>query len=287
MNIHKTYFHLVPQSFQGEVRLRSYVKGLFPYLETGSAVKKAFQKNQILYKGRPGNTGDWVKAGSEIVFNLVFDLPQGTKDTLQIFYEDDSILIVRKPPGISSSGNNRSFQQLLKSHAIPDTDTSLPFPYLIHRLDKDTEGLMIAAKNMKARRLLSEMMEAQSINKHYVLIAEGTMNQDSNFISLDLDGKQAQTEILSIEPLNTKDVTTRVFVKLHTGRTHQIRRHFAAIGHPIIGDRLYNKDGKNFKTGLLLCAYKLIFEHPITQELLKIRMPIPKKIAKYSINSKE
>lgn len=282
----KTYIFKVPDDFRERKRLNEYIKGLFPYLETGSAVKKAFQRKQVKYNQNIGQTGDWVSAGSEIAFEWSYEVSDIDFDRREIYYEDDDILIVRKPPGLASSGNKRSFQLLLRGIQIEDSEGALPFPYLIHRLDKATEGLMIAAKNIRSRRLLDEAIQSHAIIKHYVLIVVGIVPESLKWLTSDIDGKPAKTEILQSIPLTTKDPTSKVFVRLHTGRTHQIRKHFSRQGYPIVGDSTYNKDGLSFKTGLLLCAYYLEFRQPSTNELIQIEYPIPEKINKYkSVNS--
>jgi 23S rRNA-/tRNA-specific pseudouridylate synthase len=261
--------------------LREFVKGIFPLLETGSAVKKALQKNQIKLNQELGHSGDWVSAGCVITYEYTYHFDQKRLADVEIFYEDDHLMVVRKPPGLSSNGNSRSLQQRLQAVEITDAEGALPFPYLVHRLDKATEGLMIAAKHIETRRLLAIMMENHSIHKLYVLIAEGHISNALEWIEEDLDGKPARTEILKTVLLNTKDPTSKVFVRIHSGRTHQIRKHFSLVGHPLVGDTLYNKDGLNFGTGLLLCAYHLEFEHPKTYQRLISEYQIPSKIEKY------
>ncbi len=271
----------MPQEFEGRIRLREFVKGLFPYLETGSAVKKAIQKNQIRVGNQIGYTGDWVSAGSEINYECAYEVIEADRGDVEIFYEDDDLLIVRKPPGISSGGRPKSLQWQLQGISIEDKEGSLPFPYLVHRLDKATEGIMIAAKNIAVRRLLAEMIASHSIIKKYVLIAEGIIPESLRWITTEIDTKPAKTEILQTIVLNTKNPTSKVFVRIYTGRTHQIRKHFNQIGHPIVGDNLYNKGGLTFGSGLLLCAHYLKLINPITQKSIKIEYPIPLKIDKY------
>lgn len=277
------YIHHVPSDFEGEVRLRNYLKGIFPYLETGSAVKKALQKGQIQMNGTIGTSGNWVRAGSIIIYERPSNNPTSIQTEIKTLFEDEYLVIVYKPPGLASSGNTRSFQQQLQNLEIKPMEGSLPFPYLVHRLDKATEGLMIAAKTMKLRRMFADMLSQEAIDKTYIAICEGLFPAHINKIEHPIDDKIAITEQIGIEYLDTKDQVSRVKMRIHTGRTHQIRRHLQAVGHPIVGDQLYNKGGLTFKTGLLLCAYSLAFLHPITQKKVVVEATIPHKIAKYSI----
>jgi len=277
----KTYSHTVPGTLTGPVRLRNYLKGIFPHLETGSAVKKALQKQQILINGKLGKTGDWVEPQMKIEFQVTFTINMDSSMPIDIVYEDEYLMVVRKPPGLASSGNRRSLQQRLQSIPIPESPTSLPYPYLVHRLDKATEGILIAAKKAEVHRALNTMLAEQEVDKRYVLISEGVPSALPKFIEEPIHGMVAKTEILKVEPLGTKDATSRVYVKLHTGRTHQLRIHFFKIGHPIVGDQLYNQEGLSFKTGLLLCAYFIEFRHPITAQTISLHYPIPDKISKY------
>lgn len=277
---HKTYKHKVPDDFEGEVRLREYIKGLFPYLETGSAVKKAIQKHQIKIGGKIGSTGDWVSAGCEIEYTFSYELNM-EEVKIDIYYQDLDLMIIRKPPGLSSSGRSNSLQNQLMGIQVEEFEGSLPYPYLVHRLDKATEGIMIAAKNITARRWIAKMLEQHAIIKRYILIVEGVVSDELKWISDEIEGKPAKTEILSTSILNTKDPTSRISVRIHTGRTHQIRKHMHKIGHPIVGDNIYNKGGLTFGTGLLLCAYFLEFKNPIADKTIKVEYPIPAKIGKY------
>ena len=255
---------------------------MFPYLETGSAVKKALKKENIYVNDEPGTTGYWVKAGDVIRFELRFDLLPFQSTLFGIAYEDDDLVVGRKNAGTASSGYGITFQLLLRGKvSIDKSEDGLPYPYLIHRLDKATSGLLIAAKNMTALRILNEMLASNQIKKDYILICEGHLDKSCKWIDVKIDGKVAKTEILSINHLKTKDKTSRVTVRLHTGRTHQIRKHLLSIGHPLVGDQLYNQEGLNFKTGLLLHAYRLEFNHPRTDKHLVIEDDIPSKITKY------
>lgn len=277
----KRFTHVVSSTLEDNKRLRSYLKGVFLYLETGSAVKRAIERGQIFINGRIGYTGDWVSAGDRIEYIFEYEVQNSKRDDLDILFEDKDIMILRKPAGLASSGNRRSLQGQLRMVEIEDELGSLPFPQLVHRLDRATEGLILAAKTIGSRRKLGAMFENRQINKEYMLVVSGHLSANLSGIDDMLDNKTARTEILESHWLNTKDKTSCVWVRLHTGRTHQIRRHFKIIGHPLVGDDIYNKGGLNFGTGLLLCAFKIEFEHPHSGQRVSVEMKIPQKIAKY------
>jgi len=242
--IQKKYNHIVEKVDANNCRLRNYALGLFPLLETNSAVKKAINRKELLVNDKVGETGTILKNGDVLTF-----IPQSltiatdTRYNLAIVFEDDHLLILNKPPGLLSSGNNRiSLQSMLKQHESSSDISDLPFPYLIHRLDRATSGLIIAAKSISARRRFDEMLQNNEIEKEYALICEGVLAESDRFYESMIDNKVAKTEVLSALPLSTKDKTSLVRVKLHTGRTHQIRKHFHEAEHPLVGDAIYNGD---------------------------------------------
>lgn len=256
--------------------------GKFLYLETLSAVKKAIKAGSVIVNGTEANTGHWVQAGDQIQFSMACHQSSGEAD-IDVLYEDDHILIVNKPPGILSSGmRGESLQSLLMNYDKSGVEDALAFPYLIHRLDKATCGVMIAARSMQARRRLGEMIESRLIDKQYSAIVEGIVPSQLIWITDDIDGQSAKTEILSTASLKTHDPTTMVRVRLHTGRTHQIRRHFVMHGHPIVGDPIHNAGGLSFGYGLFLMADRVEFVHPITSRVVLVIAPMHKKFKRYS-----
>ena len=276
------FSHTVPSELHGQHRLSRYIVGKFPFLETGSAAKKAIKKKEIRINGRVGASGDWVIAGAKLEYISQFEEHLQIDPAINIVYEDDHLLILNKPPGLLSSGNsNKSLQSMLRSYPSTDKEGALFYPYLIHRLDRQTCGLIIAARTIDARRRLGKMVEHHKIVKEYSLIVEGHLGVNMKFIEERIDDKEAKTEVLSITHLPTKDASSYIRVRLHSGRTHQIRRHFLSIGHPIVGDDIYNKDGLSFGRGLFLMADYLEFEHPAAGEQIELKVDLHAKFSKY------
>lgn len=276
------FTHIVPADMNERQRLSNYIVGKFPFLETKSASKKAIKKEEIYIDGRVGATGDWVAAGAKLEYLSKFKKTQHIDKAINVVYEDDHLLILNKPPGlVSSAASSQSLQGMLKSYPSVDIEGALFYPYLIHRLDRQTCGLIITARTMDTRRGLGEMVEEHKIVKEYSLIVEGHLDANLKFIEVPIDKKNAKTELLSIRHLSTVDQTSYVRVRLHSGRTHQIRKHFLSIGHPIVGDDVYNKGGLTFGRGLFLMADYLEFEHPVTGERLVMTVDLHAKFCKY------
>lgn len=277
----KTYYHTVASDLPAKYRLRSYIIGRFPLLDTSSSAKKAVKNGCVIINGRVGMTGDWVSADDIVIYNL--EIPhKNTNEKIEVIFEDEFLMIVNKPPGIKSSGSgNNNFQTRLKHHPMSELEDSLPYPYLVHRLDRQTSGLMIAAKTMSARRSLGAMIEGRQLHKEYFCLVQGYLENKNRMINILLDEKEAVTEIIETKLLNTKDEATYVVVKIHTGRTHQIRRHMLSIGYPIVGDDIYNVGGVTFGNGLFLMASVIEFIHPISNEPLSFRLKPNNKFLKY------
>jgi tRNA pseudouridine32 synthase/23S rRNA pseudouridine746 synthase len=141
--------------------------------------------------------------------------------------------------------------------------------WLIHRLDREASGLMVFAYNSKAAHLLSEVFQKRAVRKFYKVEVIGVIKKDHGEIDLKLDGKEART---TYEVLERTEYTTKVSVEIHTGRLHQIRRHFDMIGHPVLGDPKYGVGNKNTE-GMKLTAFRLIFTDPFTQKEIDFTLP--------------
>lgn len=214
---------------------------------------------------------------------------------LDILYQDEDVVIVNKPCGMvvhPAAGNeDRTLVNALLYHVRDLSGIGGEMrPGIVHRLDKDTSGLILIAKNDKAHATLSDQFKERSMEKHYRAVAFGHFPDDSGLIDAPIarhpvdrkkmaivpDGKPSQTEWKALEQLKG---ATYLDVHLLTGRTHQIRVHMHSIGHPLLGDRIY---APNIKTSvhiprLMLHAYSLAFTHPTTGERMTLCAPLPDK----------
>ncbi|AIY87363.1 MULTISPECIES: RluA family pseudouridine synthase [unclassified Thermotoga] len=197
---------------------------------------------------------------------------------LDVLYEDDHYLVLNKPPNIAiHPGKGVHVATLIEGLLYYGQEKGFS-PFLVHRLDKETSGLLVVAKNREAARILTELFKGRNIEKEYVTLVRGVPENNMK-ITIPLDGQEAVSEIVSVKPL--KDVSL-LRVKIHTGRKHQIRRHLSQIGFPVVGDdtygdRHFNREFRK-RYGLkrqFLHSYRMKFIDPWTEEEKDFRAPLP------------
>jgi len=260
-------------------RIDAFLKKLMPSAST-SLIYKYIRTNKVkINRKKPKEntrlcTGDEVRIfGDDSLFETKFFTP--CKYSLDIVYEDDNLIIINKPAGIACQPDNirknGTLADFVKSYLyekkeyVPEAENTFS-PALCNRIDFNTSGLVIAAKNMPTLRLVNEKLRNHEIRKFYVCktknappdkcgIIKGQMQKDADNISrvVDEGGKYAETHyrVLSAD----KDGCI-IEVEIITGRSHQIRVHLSSIGCPIIGDSKYGDSG----SGQLLCSYKTTFD---------------------------
>jgi len=214
---------------------------------------------------------------------------------LEVLYEDNDILVVNKPKGMVVHPANGNPDGTLVNAVMALCKDSLSGiggemrPGIVHRLDKDTSGAIIIAKNDKSHIKLSDMLKNHEIEKTYVALVRGIVKENEATINMPIsrsqndrkkmavnrDGKNAVTHIKVLERFYSHNVTL-LEIKIETGRTHQIRVHLSKIGYPIIGDEVYS-NGKNEwgVHGQCLHAKSLKFKHPITDKEMYVEAEIP------------
>jgi len=231
---------------------------------------------------------------------LVLNMPQ-TKEAeivpqdipLDILYQDSDIVIVNKPCGLvvhPAAGNEDGTLVNALMYHVKDLSGigGEMRPGIVHRLDKDTSGLILIAKNDKAHVHLSEQFKERTMEKHYRAVAYGSFKENSGMIDAPIarhpvdrkrmaivpGGKPSQTEWCVLEELYG---ASYLDVHLLTGRTHQIRVHMHSVGHPLMGDSIYSPNIKHpvHIPRLMLHAYHLSFTHPTSQERMTIHAPLP------------
>lgn len=202
----------------------------------------------------------------------------GDKKKITVLYEDEHLIIVNKPQGMKTHPNQPDEQETLLNHLAdylaPDSQ-----PHVVHRLDKETSGAILFAKNPFVLPILGRLLEQKKIYRRYQALVHGTIKKDLTInkkIGRDrhdrrkrrIDPKGGKPAVTHMTVAKQQTNQTAVFCQLDTGRTHQIRVHLASIGHPLIGDPLYSK---NSHGRLMLHAYELHLRHPFTNQEIAVQ----------------
>ena len=263
-----------------------------------SKIQSWLKSGNITLNQRACKAKEQVYGGEILRINVQSDMPtsaaQAESIPLDIIFEDEHLLILNKPAGLivhPGAGNpNHTLVNALLFH--DPLLAQLPRAGLIHRLDKDTTGLLIVAKSLVAHTQLIRKMQAREIQRSYLALVSGYMH---GFGTIDtFYGRHPRQRLKMAVCTHGKNAITHfsvqqnyagatlLQVKLQTGRTHQIRVHMAHLGHPIIGDQLYNSKQKNLTQNALttltrqaLHAYSLELDHPITNAKLSCTAPLP------------
>jgi 23S rRNA pseudouridine1911/1915/1917 synthase len=208
---------------------------------------------------------------------------------LRLVHTDDWLAVVDKPAGLVVHGapgvTGRTLVEELGSVLGGGTDPARPG--IVHRLDKDTSGLMLVARSDESHRRLAAMIKARRVRRTYLALVEGRLRSRSGTIDAPLGrdyraperravrGRGARAARTHFEVLELLPADCFVEARLETGRTHQIRAHFAAIGHPVAGDPRYGHSGRHGLERQFLHSARLGFEHPFTGEGLEFRSELP------------
>lgn len=213
---------------------------------------------------------------------------------LDIVYEDDDLLVVNKPQGMvvhPAAGNHSgTLVNALMAHCgerLSGINGEIR-PGILHRIDKDTSGLLLVAKNDAAHLGLSEQIKAHSLTREYFALVHGNIKEDSGTIDAPIGRDERDRKKMTITDKNSRNAVTHFFVlerfgkytyircRLETGRTHQIRVHMSKNGHPIVGDATYGVKKEEFRlNGQLLHAARLGFIHPASGEYMEFERGVP------------
>ena len=264
---------VIPPEAEG-MKTSLFLRRFLPALPE-STVRKIFSARDVRLDGVRVSRDTPVRAGQ--TFSVYLPASADQAGSLRIVYEDEDILLVNKPAGISvepDEPGNISLSELCRLHAESAAGGPLPFPPApCHRLDNKTSGLCLFAKNGQALTVLLEACKQRTVEKYYTCLVRGIMKPPSAVCSAWLvkDAGRAVVRILDHEVPGARPVVTgyetlesgavsRLRVHLVTGRTHQIRAHLAALGHPVLGDDLYGDRAFNRQQksrSLKLCATEL------------------------------
>ena len=273
-------------------RIDTYISNKLTELSR-TAVKRMLEEGSILINGNVSKPSDKVKNGDKISIHIVEaqDIP------IDIIYEDDDIIVVNKPKGLvvhpaigNPDGTLVNAIMAICKESLSGIGGELR-PGIVHRLDKDTSGLLIVAKNDKAHINMSEKIKNREVKKTYIALVRGSMPEDSATINMPIGrstkdrkkmavtktGKEAITHFKVLNRYTTnKGTYTLLEIKIDTGRTHQIRVHMAEIGYPVIGDEVYSNGKNEFGIhGQCLHAKRLEFKHPISGKEMILEAPLP------------
>ena len=242
------------------------------------------------YKAQNGDTVTILKKEEEVVTIQPENIP------LDIVYEDDDLIVVNKPSGMVVHPSKGHYSGTLvnallyHSNSLSDsTSEEIYRPGLVHRIDKDTSGLLVIAKNNDVHQKLAQQIAENKMNREYIAIVDGHFAHETGVIDAPLSRHQTNRLKRVVEKGGKRAVThfevldsfadySLVSCRLETGRTHQIRAHMEFIKHPIINDPLYHPKGKNASEfGQYLHARTLSFTHPVSGEVLNFQVDPPKE----------
>ncbi len=262
---------------------RSYVKNLIEdqhILVNSNSIKKAgyiVKENDVIEASIPE---------AEVLNVEPEDIP------IDIVYEDDDLAVINKPQGMvvhpAPGSYSHTLVNALLFHLKNLSDINgVIRPGIVHRLDKDTSGLLVVAKNNEAHIDLQEQIASKSAKRFYTALVDGVVTKDSGNITTLIDRSTKDRKMMAVSQSKGRIAITNYKVierfphytlmeyELKTGRTHQIRVHSKHIGHPIVGDPVYGGSNKFNLNGQLLHAFKLEFTHPRTKEHMSFTAPIP------------
>ena len=280
---------------EGE-RLDAFLARSVPDL-TRSAAQKLLEDGAVTLNGRPGKKNDRTAPGQTVTAVLPDPEPLDVRPEnipLDVVYEDDDVIVVNKPVGMvvhpAPGHPDGTLVNALLYHCGDSLSgiNGVLRPGIVHRIDRDTSGLIIAAKNDKAHLALAAQLQDHTLARVYEAVAVGNLKEDSGTVDAPIGRHPVDRKKMAIDRRNGRPAVTywsvlarypgytHVECRLETGRTHQIRVHMASIGHPLLGDVVYGSK-KPFPglAGQCLHAKKLRFLHPSTGKLVEVECPLP------------
>lgn len=268
------------------------------YETSRSEITKAFKEGRVLYQGKTPKAGFVVSEDIEIEIELL-DMQEPSYDPenipLDIVYEDEHLLVVNKPKGMvvhpAVGHPSHTLVNALLYHCGENlSKINGEFrPGIVHRIDKDTSGLLVVAKNNQVHRALAEQLAEHEISRTYYALVHGVFTEERGTIDAPIGRDSTHRQKMAVTPkgkiavthfevLENFQKTSFLKLELETGRTHQIRVHLQYLKHPIVGDMLYAPKRLNYGfEGQALHAGKLRFLHPVTKKELVVEAPFPQE----------
>lgn len=293
----KTYFLILPDSGQDQ-RVDIYLSQKYPHLSR-SYIQKLVQEHRVTINGQSIKTSYRLKAEDTIEVDIVLPrqdplLPE--EIPLKYLFEDEYILVIEKPSGMvvhpGAGTNKHTLVNALLYHCpslrgLGEENR----PGIVHRLDKETSGVLVVAKTQMAYDELQRQFKAREVDKMYLGLVWGRMPEKTGRFTWAIGRHEKQRQRISIRTKNPKAAETHFTVRQEweefslleirplTGRTHQIRVHFAASGHPIVGDTRYGRKKTKLPISrLFLHAHQLAFVHPGSKKRVEFSSPLPQEL---------
>lgn len=259
-----------------------------------SKIQKLIKEEKILVNGQVTKANYSVKENDEIEINndLSFTVDIEAEDIpIDVVYEDDDLLVVNKASGMVVHPAAGHYSKTLVNALLYKFQLSSKDPIrpgIVHRLDKDTSGLMLVAKNDETHEALSEMIKERTVERHYLAVVNGVIMHETGTVDAPIGRDPNNRQKQAVTEVNSKDAVTHFKVlerfsnhtlldcKLETGRTHQIRVHMHYIGYPIHNDPLYSKK-KASEFGQMLHSKSIKFTHPRTKDELCFEVEPPQE----------
>lgn len=278
------------------IRLDKVLAERLPDL-TRTAIQRLLEEELVLINGKPAAKNRKGRAGDSVAVRIPDPEPlclQAENVPLDIVYEDDDLLVVNKPQGMVVHPAPGNYQGTLVNALLAHCGNSLSGingvirPGIVHRIDKDTSGLLMVAKNDFAHQGLARQIKEHSFRREYEAVVAGRMKQESGVVNAPIGRHPIDRKKMAVTEKNSKEAVTyfrviaeypgytHIRLRLETGRTHQIRVHMAYLGHPVAGDPVYGprKPDLGLK-GQFLHARLVGFVHPRDGRYLEFESPLP------------
>lgn len=290
----ESYFFIIQEDQQ--MRLDKYLSEQFPE-QTRSYLQKLIKEGQVLVNGKLVKSGFQLSKGDEVSVNIPepkeLDVEPQKMD-LDIVYEDEDVILINKPKGMvvhpAPGHTTDTLVNGLLYHCKDNLSgiNGVARPGIVHRIDRDTTGILIVCKNDLSHNSIAAQLKEHSINRRYRALVHGNLKTDEGTVEGPIGRHPVDRKKMAINERNGKPAVTHykvlerfgnyTFIEcvLETGRTHQIRVHMSSIGHPLVGDEVYGPVKCPFKLqGQCLHAMVLGFVHPRTEEYMEFSAELP------------